>query len=116
MSASESTSESKSSSEGIVVQLLHQFRAFKSAPQSLMPQITHIEGMRVEGGVWIFTLEGLHQMQRQQFPDLTYQEFQTQIYQSNLNQQLAQEGMSVVVHQSSGKIKSSWYQLSVTAQ
>ena len=116
MGASESTGESKSTSEGMVVQLLHQFGAFKSDPQSLMPQITHIEGMRVEAGVWVFTLEGLYQMQRQQFPDLTYQEFQTQIYQSNLNQQLAQEGMSVVVHQSSGKIKSSWYQLSVTAQ
>lgn len=109
-------SASKSTGEAIVVQLLHQFGAFKSDPQSLMPQITHIEGMRVEAGVWVFTLEGLYQMQRQQFPDLTYQEFQTQIYQSNLNQQLAQEGMSVVVHQSSGKIKSSWYQLSVTAQ
>lgn len=64
----------------------------------------------IEEGRLCFTLNGLHQLVQTVYP-VDYNDFQQRLYASNLNERLAEVGLTIVVHQSTGKVASNWYVL-----
>ncbi|MFC3150993.1 hypothetical protein ACFOEK_08135 [Litoribrevibacter euphylliae] len=68
------------------------------------------EEVKWEDGLFSFTLKGLHQMV-QTIYDVEFKDFQQRLYAGNLNERLTEVGLSVVVHQSTGKVASNWYQV-----
>jgi len=61
------------------------------------------------GDAYRFTLKGLFNTLSDNA--LSYKEFRSQLYASTLNQDLGKKGYKIEVYQSSGKVDSSWYQL-----
>jgi hypothetical protein len=68
------------------------------------------EEVKWENGLLSFTLKGLHQMV-QTIYDVEFKDFQQRLYAGNLNERLAEVGLSVAVYQSTGKVASNWYRL-----
>lgn len=64
---------------------------------------------RLEQGVFIFTLQALYSLLG--LTEVTYSNFKSTVYASQLNQNLANLAYKVDVYESSGKVDSSWYQL-----
>lgn len=68
------------------------------------------EEIKWEDGLFSFTLKGLHQMVQAVY-DVEFKDFQQRLYAGNLNERLAEVGLSVAVYQSTGKVVTSWYRL-----
>lgn len=63
-------------------------------------------------GYLIFSVASLHDFFNQFAKEkITYQQFQQQLYNSTLNQTLKEQGMQIVVHHATGKVKSNLYRL-----
>lgn len=63
-----------------------------------------------EDGTLIFGLEGLYQLIGSH-PGSSYAGFIREIYQGNINEVLKKSGAKIVLHKSSGKVKTSLYKL-----
>lgn len=99
------------SSEDLIGRMLVTFLGFDKQEPELIKALSDFKGeVKVEAKRLTFTLRGLHELMGLE-ATLSYPNFRTQVYQSNLNQQLAAHGLSVVVFQSSGKVDGAWYQL-----
>lgn len=94
-----------------VSKLYQLFIHYALAPDELSSKIAQASGMIIDAGSWVFTLEGLHRFILEDYPGLTFTEFQVLLYDSDLNSRLAQQGLRVEVHESRGKVKSNWYRL-----
>ncbi|GLQ29939.1 hypothetical protein [Litoribrevibacter albus] len=68
------------------------------------------DDIMIDDGRFCFTLNGLHRLVQTVYP-IDYYAFQQRLYASNLNERLAEMGLSVVMHQSTGKVASNWYRL-----
>jgi hypothetical protein len=94
------------------------FRLSKQ-PKEIRGYLT--EAFKFEDGVLVFTLDGLYHagvtfvdatfMSDQDVDPISFNDFQKSLYASNLNERLGQVGMTVMVKESTGKVKSNWYQL-----
>ena len=70
------------------------------------------EPLYFEGGSMIFSLTALHEFLSQSSEDkIDYADFQRQLYQSTLNQDLKAHDAQVVVHHSTGKVETNLYRL-----
>ena len=78
--------------------------------------VGRVEGFQdqlyIEDDCLIFSLTALHDLLNQ-FTEskIDYADFQRQLYQSTLNQDLKAHGAQVVVHHSTGKIETNLYRL-----
>lgn len=68
------------------------------------------EGFTIENGKCIFTLDSLYQCVGKDI-DIDHGEFRSQLYSSDLNQQLINLGYKIEVSQSTGKVDTNTYQL-----
>ncbi len=98
----------------VIVRLRQLFLSFAREPEALEPKIREASGMKLEAGEWAFTIQGLYGFIYPDSEAFTFQQFQSQLYKSQLNQKLSAKGLQVVLHSSSGgKLKSNWYRLTI---
>jgi len=95
--------------EGLFNRLLS-FLAYES---SVIDQINAYQGnVYIEQGALIFSLADLFDFLSQSSEEkIDYADFQRQLYQSTLNQDLKAHGGQVVVHHSTGKVETNLYRL-----
>lgn len=79
-------------------------------PQALSLLASADAPSSVDGDVVVFSLLALFELVKAHFPQ-GFATFQTELYQSNINEQLSTQGWVVDVYQSTGKVHDSLYQL-----
>jgi hypothetical protein len=79
-----------------------------SAPGMVVDDST--AGIYTLDGTLVFTINGLYQFINND-SNVAYQNFRAELYNNNLNEELAKLGYEVVSYDSTGKIDTSWYQL-----
>ncbi|MEH6358062.1 MAG: hypothetical protein V7745_03675 [Pseudomonadales bacterium] len=89
------------------------FLSVLSNDNSAIDQISTYNGsVYIEQGALVFSLTDLFDFLSQSCEDkIDYAEFQRQLYQSTLNQDLKAHGGQVVVHRSTGKVETNLYRL-----
>jgi hypothetical protein len=93
--------------------LLNLFLSVLAKESAVVSRIEDFQGqLYIEQGCLIFSLSALHEFLNQSSEEkTTYQDFQRQLYQSTLNQDLKPHGAQVVVHHSTGKVETNLYRL-----
>ncbi|MEZ5523661.1 MAG: hypothetical protein R3E62_01655 [Pseudomonadales bacterium] len=93
--------------------LFNLFRCFLAQDDSILNLIKASHGdIFVEEGRLVFSLHALHELFNQTCKEkISYQDFQRQLYQSTLNQDLKAYDAQVMVHHSTGKVETSLYRL-----
>jgi len=93
--------------------LLNIFLSVLAKESAVVSRIGAFQGqLYIEQGCLIFSLAALHEFLNQPCDEKNpYQEFQRQLYQSTLNQDLKAHGSQVVVHHSTGKVETNLYRL-----
>jgi len=93
--------------------LLNFFLSVLAKESVVVSRIEVFQGeLYLEGGNLIFSLAALHEFVNQSSEEkIDYADFQRQLYQSTLNQDLKAHGGQVVVHHSTGKVETNLYRL-----
>ena len=93
--------------------LCNLFLSVLAKESAVVSRIEVFQGqLYLEGGDMIFSLAALHEFVSQSNDEkIDYADFQRQLYQSTLNQDLKTHGGQVVVHHSTGKVETNLYRL-----
>jgi len=93
--------------------LLTFFLSVLAKELTVVSRIETFQGqLYIEQGCLIFSLAALHEFLNQSCDEkIDYADFQRQLYQSTLNQDLKAHGGQVVVHHSTGKVETNLYRL-----
>ena len=93
--------------------LLNLFLSVLAKESAVISRIEVFRGeLYLDGSNMIFSLAALHDFLSQSSEEkIDYAEFQRQLYQSTLNQDLKAHGGQVVVHHSTGKVETNLYRL-----
>jgi len=93
--------------------LLNLFLSVLPKEPAVVSRIEAFQGqLYFEGDSMIFSLAALHEFLNQFCKEkIDYADFQRQLYQSTLNQDLKAHGGQVVVHHSTGKVETNLYRL-----
>ncbi len=93
--------------------LLIFFLSVLAKETTVVSRIEAFQGqLYIEQDALVFSLAALHEFLNQSSEEkIDYAEFQRQLYQSTLNQELKAHGGQVVVHHSTGKVETNLYRL-----
>lgn len=93
--------------------LLDLFSKILTNDEKMLARISAFEGdvtFDTDDAVFVFSLRALHEFLSREI-DVDYKIFKSLVYQGNLNEELLKLGGRIEIHESSGKVDSSFYRL-----